>query len=164
VIGLHVLTAAYFTHDAMASRVPDYPDIEQAATLLDKDARVIVFYRYYGASPAVWLDRNVFALGVLGSLENDWARLHALGFNYILLLDMDSRHSAPGTKAPLVALARFWRSLRGQSPVGEPVLTSFTDANSPERQYCDPRFTRLMAARHLVLYQIPANATAPAKP
>ena len=66
---LHLLVAVAFTVDLKASRVPSFADIEHAAQLLPPDARVIILYRYYGASPAVWLDRNVLAIGNMQSLE-----------------------------------------------------------------------------------------------
>ncbi len=143
-----------------ASRVPSYPDIMRAGDLLPPEARVVVLYRYYGASPAVWLNRNVLPLG--GQVPSDFPGACDLayrsGFRYLLVLDIESwHHNKPGG-GPLAMVGRVIKSLRKTPPAAstgsDDSLTGFTSPTSPFRQYCDLVFTPMLVAPRTMLYSM----------
>ncbi|MDB6108557.1 MAG: hypothetical protein JWR69_307 [Pedosphaera sp.] len=157
-LGLHVLVVVIFACDVKASRVPNFTEIESVAGMLPVDARVVVVYRYYGASPAVWLNRNVFAIDNLPELEAELPKLQALGFNHLVILDLESRHHDI-SRTGLVALARrLLRAAPGKSSPEEATLTSLADSSSPVRRYCDQRFSRLLERQHIVLYSLRSSS------
>src|SRR5262249_2762767 len=100
---LHWLVAAVFPICLESSRVPNYTDIEKAAKLLPPDARVLVLYRFYGASPAVWLDRNTIASVVEDTrlLPETCDRARKAGFTHVLILDIESWHNEKTKGGPL---------------------------------------------------------------
>lgn len=153
---LHVSVAVAFTVDLKSSRVPDYDDVERAARLLPPDARVITLYRYYGASPAVWLDRNVLALGTAESLEN-CPRLRREGFEYLMILDIEAWHDQKSNDSPLAWVARLFQAIRKTPPTNAANLASYANPAGPYRQYCDSRFKMMFESPHVVLYSIPSE-------
>ncbi len=155
VLILHLLVTVAFTVDLKASRVPSFADIERAAQLLPTDARVIILYRFYGASPAVWLDRNVLAIGVMQSLES-CAHLRQAGFAHLLVLDIDTWHNAKSADGPLALATRMFQALRKAPPTNTANLGNYTNPAGPFRQYCDQHFSPLFVSPHVVLYSIPA--------
>ncbi len=158
-VTMHVLAAYVFTSDLKTSRVPDYRAIERAARIIPPAARVAVIGKTYGASPAVWLNRNVEAISEApGDLETDLPYLESMNFRYLIILDLESRHSRPSARVMSlsVILASVKRMLMGgQGPDGD-MLTHFSDPASPTRQYCDAHFARLFESRFAVLYRLPA--------
>lgn len=161
-VGMHLLVALIFTCDLKASRVPDFKDIETAARLLPADARVLMGYRYYGAGPAVWLDRNVLQFTNLEELQLALVRVRDLGFNYLMLLDIESRHSV-GLAAPngefgfIESLtARIQKFLRTSGDHGK-ALANYTDPALPLRKFCDEKFSVIYSGPHLVLYALPVQ-------
>jgi len=169
-IVLHVSLAIAFTCDLKASRVPDYTNIESAAALLPINARVVVVYRFYGASPAVWLNKNVFAVPDPDTLESKLPRLVAVGFTHLVILDMESRHDlrSLGALGLLKSTARLLGMRPSDSAVREATLTHYTEPSSPVRQFCDRRFLRLLERRWVILYSLGvgtnANSTAKSQP
>jgi hypothetical protein len=129
VLAPHLALACAATVDLKMSRVPDFPAVEQASRLLPPDARVVVFYRHYGAGPAVWLDRNVFAVHDPGHLDRQLQALKAQGFRYAAILDVNSFYS--------------WQE-----------ATDFIQPSSPFRQYCDREMKKIYAAPHVILYSM----------
>ena len=157
---LHLLVAGFFTVDLKSSRVPNYPSILRAAELLPPDARVLVLCRYYGASPAVWLNRNVlpvgdkFPAGFPGACD----LAYRSGFRYLLILDIESWHNQKTGGGPLAMMSRVIKSLRKTPPAASPEsddsLIGLTSPTSPYRQYCDLVFTPMMVAPRTVLYSM----------
>jgi hypothetical protein len=160
---LHVLIAAAFTIDLKASRVPDYADIERAAQLLPTDARVIVVYRYYGASPAVWLNRNVVPMSQMDSLQG-FGRLRREGFDYVLLLDIESWHDARGDNGLHALVSRILNAIRKAPVTNAADLPRYAGPTSSFRQYCDQRLSPLFVSPHVVLYSIPDTLASSGKP
>ena len=156
VVVLHVLLAFVFTSDLKASHVPAYSDIEDAAKLIPAHSRVIVAYPFYGASPAVWLRQNTYAVHFPGELEASLPQLQKDGFRYLILLDVKS-HSVDNHFG-LVELARIGASLvhagltaDKQQPSN---LIDCTSTNAPLRQYCEQRFKPLFSTCYVVLYSL----------
>jgi len=158
--GVQLLTATWFTSHLEAPRVPGYPQFPQVAALLPPGARVILGFEHYGASPALWLDRNVLALHTVSALDAEWPQLQKAGFTHVLLMDVVTTYgSFPkyNLRQWFASFARFQSVASSGSNVS---LTDYTGPSSPFRQYCDARFTPVFSGDHLVLYQLPA----PAKP
>jgi hypothetical protein len=154
VLILHILVALFFTMDLKTSRVHNLPDIERAGELLPPDARVVVIYRFYGAGPAVWLDRNVVPMGVPDRLEESFTRLQAEGFSHVLILDIESLHNRRSAKDPQALLARIIGAVGRAPSVENANMPAFTDPAGPFRQFCDRNFSQMFAAPHVVLYSI----------
>ena len=152
---LHVLGALACTVDLKSSRIPDIADIESAAKLLPPDARVITLYRYYGAGPAVWLDRNVVAIGTMPGLEG-CSRLRSAGFEYLIILDIEAWHDRKSDDGPLAWISRVFQAVRKKPPTNSANLASYSNPEGPYRQYCDRHFTPLFTAPHVVLYSLAA--------
>jgi hypothetical protein len=151
---IHLLVAAFFCVDLKSSRVPNYPDIIKAGEFLPADARVIAFYRFYGASPAAWLDRNMIPLSSVEALDGQLEQLKQWGFNYVLILDIESVHNKGSDTSFKAMYARIIRMLQGK-PSDNPInLPGFADPAGPARRYCDSRFSLLYAAPHVALYSI----------
>ncbi len=151
---LHLAVAALLTIDLKASRVPNFADIQHVAKLLPADARVLVLYRYYGASPAVWLDRNVLAVGVSvpSMFPGACEVARRAGFTHLLILDIESWHDDASKDGPLALAMRLFDAVRKKPPVTGANLPSFASLSSPFRQYCDQAFSPLYVAPHVVLY------------
>jgi hypothetical protein len=139
----HIVVAYVFAADLIASRVPDYPSIERVAHLLPAGARVALIYLHYGASPAVWLDRNVEKLK---DLDEDLRYLQSMNFHYLLILDVKSRYSSATARTPL---SKMTANLTPQIAPSQ-----FADPSSAERRYCDSHFRRLFDSRYAVLYSM----------
>jgi hypothetical protein len=156
VVALHILVAFMFTSDLKASHVPAYNDIEDAAKLIPVHSRVIAAYPFYGASPAVWLRQNTYAVHSPGELEASLPQLQKDGFRYLILFNVES-HSL-GSHFGLVELARMGASLfhAGFSAGREQpaTLTDYTATNAPLRQYCEQRFKPLFSTYYVVLYSL----------
>lgn len=154
----HVAVAWRFTSDLKASRVPDYPAIETAARLIAPGARVAVVGRAYGAAPAVWLNRNVETVSDYpNDLAKDLPYLESMNFRYLLILDLESRHSRKllqGTSA-----SDLMRSLKfvitGDEAADADSRTHFCDPGSAIRQFCDGHLTRIYDNPDVVLYRLP---------
>jgi dolichyl-phosphate-mannose-protein mannosyltransferase len=156
-VGLHVVVAAALAVDLRSSRVPDFPSIERMARLLPSEARVIVAYRFYGASPAVWLNRNVFAVGDIGTLTLELPKLRSAGFTHLCILDIENRHNLNAG-----GLAMLWKQLQtmlGHSPASSLHHPDYTAPTSSIRQYCDRRFPLLFDSPHALLYSLTSIAT-----
>jgi hypothetical protein len=158
-LALHILTAYLFTSDLKASRVPDYPAIERAARHIPPGARVAIVGKTYGASPAVWLNRNVEATSEEpADLARDLPYLESMNFRYLMILDLESRHSRPSAQviSVPVMVASVKRLLINHTGEADDVLTHYCDPGSPTRRYCDAHFKRLFESRFAVLYALPA--------
>ena len=151
---LHAGGVAFFTNDLKASRVPDFSEIERVARVLPTQAKVIVVYRFYGASPAVWLNRNVF--GVLGweSLDAQLPTLRDAGYSHVLIMDMASRHGGLMRAQLKNVITRLFYKKIDPPKVEDVKVSNFSSAGSPERRYCDQRFPKILEGNHVVLYSL----------
>jgi len=157
---MHVLAALAFTVDLKTSRVPNFPDIERAARLLPPDARVVVVYRFFGPSAAVWLNRNVVSFNQAARMEGHFPELRRIGFTHVLLLDIESwhesdiegRHEEGSAHGPLALAEKLLQRLRPTPSVTGASAPGFADPANPFRQYCDRHFSPLFVAPHVVLY------------
>ena len=155
---LHVLTSLIFTRDLKISRVPDFGKIESAARLIPPNSRVIVVYPYYGASPAVWLNQNVFAIDNEPALEADLPRLQEVGFTYILIMDERSRERS-FWKSGMATIATDLLHVNSHASTEiDAGLTDFANPDSPFCRYCDQRFSRIFSSEHVVLYSLQSSA------
>ena len=160
----HVFGAWIFTSDLKASRVPDLPAITRAALLLPPGTRVAVIYLGYGASPAVWLNRNVQSVSwAPQDLDRDLPAMEAANFRYLMILDVESRHRR--RQLQLMSLPVMIETLKlvltGQKLPDEEAdpLTRLANAGSPPRQYCDAHLKRIFESPSAVLYELPAGRT-----
>ena len=151
---MHVLVALALTIDLKASRVPNFPDIERAAQLLPPDARVVVVYRFFGLSLAVWLDRNVVSLNEPTGMAGRFTALRRFGFTHVLILDVESWHDKKSAVEPLAWGGRLYQVLRKTPPVIGADLPGYADPANPFRRYCDQNFSPLFVAPHVVLYSM----------
>ena len=151
-VGLHLLVALACAYDLKASRVPDFAAIQRAAQLLPQNARVVVVYRSYGASPAVWLDRNVIAIHDLATLTGRLPELKELGFTHLCIIDVESRHNQ--TLTPLASVTNEFRRLLGRPAVHPDQQANYASPTSSIRQYCDRKFAVLLDSPHTLLYRI----------
>ena len=146
VVTAHVLVAIIFVCDLKSPHVPAIGDIETAAKLIPAHSHVIAAYPFYGASPAIWLGQNTYAVHSPEELEGVLPELRKDNFDYIIILDVKS-HSMNSHKGP--------------AALGAPAtanLIDYTETNSPFRQFCDRRFTQIYATRYVVLYALkPGN-------
>jgi hypothetical protein len=155
---VHLLVAIFFTMDLKESRVPSYPEIEQAAKLLPPGARVMVLYRFYGASPAIWLDRNVIPIGSkMPSLFPSTCEMgYRAGFTHLLILDIESLHDNKTGGGPLAIVKRVLNP--GQNAATATAngssATGFTSATSPYREYCDLVMTKMFDEPRVLLYSM----------
>jgi hypothetical protein len=153
-IGMHLVVAAAFAGDLLASRVPDFADIGRAAQLLPPGARVVVAYRFYGAGPAIWLGRNVYAVADLATLMTMLPKLKEAGFTHICVLDIESRHN---DKAAGV-LGSFGNQLRrifGRAPgLAIEAERNYASPSSVIRKYLDRQFPVIFEGPHVRLYSI----------
>ncbi|MGC9944531.1 MAG: hypothetical protein ABSE48_22125, partial [Verrucomicrobiota bacterium] len=156
VVALHLLVAFVFTCDLKASHVPAFKDIENAAKLIPANSRVIAAYPFYGAGPAIWLNRNTYAVHTPEELEPVLPELQKDGFDYIIILDVKSHSVNP--HVGLADLGRMgstlFHSANGTNAQPPANLIDYTSTNSPFRQFCDHRFTRLYSTRYVVLYSL----------
>jgi len=137
-----------------SAHIPSYEDLESAARMIPPGSRVIAAYPFYGASPAVWLNQNVYAEHSVAELTAELPELEKDGFNYILIMDVKS-HSTE-RHASLASLKKLFASIiptgkETQAPVN---LTDFAALDSPLRKFCDARFHRLFSTRAVVLYAL----------
>jgi Dolichyl-phosphate-mannose-protein mannosyltransferase len=153
---LQVLTTIVFACDLKASRLTDFGIVQEAAERLPSGSRVILFYPFYGGSPAVWLNKNVMA-----TVDLDWVKVHLThlqqeGFSHIVLMDLKRLHEGSLKQNLKKMLASF--SPGGRSTAGgrDPLLTDYAVPSSPYFQYCDSRFTRLFSNDWLVVYALPS--------
>jgi hypothetical protein len=155
-VALHLLVAFVFTCDLKASHVPAFKDIENAAKLIPANSRVIAAYPFYGAGPAIWLNRNTYAVHTPEELEPVLPELQKDGFDYIIILDVKSHSVNP--HVGLADLGRMgstlFHSANGTNAQPPANLIDYTSTNSPFRQFCDHRFTRLYSTRYVVLYSL----------
>ena len=90
----------------------------------------------------------------LPALERELPKLQALGFNHLVILDLESRHHDI-SRAGLVAFAAsLFRAAPQKLSARETTLASPADFSSPVRQYCDQRFSRLLERQHVALYSL----------
>lgn len=150
---VHVLMAIFFTVDLKGSRAPNYPDIVRAGSILPPDARVIVLYRYYGASPAIWLNRNVVAVGGYSPsfFPSFCEKAFAAGFTHVMILDMESWHDPHSHDSPLAMIKRV---LNVGHPNQDASVTGLTSPSSLFRQYCDLVFEPIFSGSRVVLYSM----------
>jgi hypothetical protein len=156
IVGMHIVLAIVLARDLRSSRVPDFPSIESAARLLPPEARVVVAYPFYGASAAVWLNRNVYAVHDIGTLTMELPRLREAGFTHLCLLDIESRHNLSAER-PMTLTTRQLQKLLGRSRISPIEDAAYASAGSSIRQYCDQRFPLLFASPHALLYSIPSS-------
>ena len=71
-------------------------------------------------------------------MVRDLERLHAAGFDHLIIFDLEGKHS----------LRPFRRLSRA------PYATDFTAVASPVRHYCDQRFQKLYEGDHVLLYSL----------
>jgi len=159
VVGIHLIVAFVLTWDLKQSRVPDFAEIQKTAALIPAGARVVVVYRFYGASAGVWLHHNVLAVSDAPELEAALAKkpsLVDLGFTRLVILDLASHHGAFLKLDLATYFANAVRWAAGKPTSGTQALSLSNEAlpTSPTRQYCDPRFPRLFEGAHVVLYQL----------
>jgi hypothetical protein len=160
-IGIHLIVAFAFTWDLKQSRVPDFAEIQKTAALIPDGARVVVVYRFYGASAAVWLHHNVLAVSDAAELKAALAKkpsLGELGFTHLVILDLASHHGAfvKLDLAAYLANAVRWAVRKPNSGTQAIALSNEALPSSPTRQYCDPRFPLLFEGAHVVLYRLSA--------
>ena len=148
----HLVVAAALAIDLRSSRVPDFASIEHIASILPAEARVIVGYPFYGASPAVWLNRNVFAVIDMASLESELPILRSAGFTHLCLLDIENRHNLRSGGLPMLKKQLHRMFGRPAAPTFEE--SAYAGANSAMRRYCDQRFALLFESPHAVLYSL----------
>ena len=151
-IATHLVVAAALAVDLRSSRVPDFASIERIANMLPAEARVIVGYPFYGASPAVWLNRNVFAVIDVGSLEAELPNLRSAGFTHLCLLDIENRHNLRSGGLPM--LKKQLHKMFGHAAPNAFEESAYAGANSAMRRYCDQRFALLFESPHAVLYSL----------
>jgi hypothetical protein len=156
--GLQVLTTFVFACDLKASRLIDIGVVQQAAKLIPDGSRVILFYPFYGASPAVWLDKNVMAVPELDWVKAHLAELQQEGFSHIVLMDVKRLHAGSLKENLKRMLASFSSGKRDAVAGRDPLLTEYAVPSSPYFQYCEPRFTRLFSNDWLVVYALPSAA------
>jgi len=159
---LHVIVALLFTVDLKTCRVPSYPDIERAAKLLPADARVLVLYLHYGASPAVWLDRNVLAVSdeLPSGFPSKCAQAYRAGFTHFLILDIESWHAPRGNDGVFAMWTRLTQALLRKPPEAGQNNSGNASPGSPFHRYSDLVFSRVYDSPHVVLYSM---ASFPAK-
>jgi hypothetical protein len=151
----HCVVAWCFASDLKVSRVPDYPAIERAAQLLPPGARVGVVGKTYGASPAVWLNRNVEAISEIpADLDKNLSYLESIGFRYLIILDLESRHSRKSQRLVSLPSSVFTLNLLFTGTNSHGALTHFCDRASPTRLYCDAHFQRIFESPYTVLYAL----------
>jgi hypothetical protein len=161
---IHILIALAFTIDLKTSRVPNFSAVERAAELLPPEARVAVQYRYYGASPTVWLNRNTLVVGEPTDVAGRFAALRKFGFTHVLILDIASLHDGQGAQGPLAWVGGFFHALRKTPPLTGPNFSGYTGLANPVRQYCDTNFTSLLDAPNLRLYSMTSPPATQPKP
>ena len=155
-LGLQLATSLICTLDLKSSHVPDFDQILRAGQLLPPPARVIAAYPFYGASPAVWLQRNVIGLREVSTLAKQLPDLQKIGFDYVLVLEVKSHTEI------------FWQNGLGKTiaelfhPSGKPAPANVTTLIAPNsaadfRQFCDARFTKIFSSPAVALYLL--NAT-----
>ena len=150
----HCLLAWLVTHQLKASRIPAYASIEATARLIPPGARVVVFYRHFGGGPAVWLDRNVYAVADVPTLEQELPLLRSLRFTHLAILDVTSKQGNASKPVPLATQIKTALHLGAASQTQ--TTTGYAEPSSAERQFCDKNFQRLFATNHAVLYAIAA--------
>jgi Dolichyl-phosphate-mannose-protein mannosyltransferase len=148
-VGVQLLTVTVFAFDLKASRVPDFSEIQAAEAQLPAGARVMVIYPYYGASPAVWLNRNVLSVYRESVVEEELPKLRPLGFTHIILLDLKLSDWVSWR-------TRISALFHGNHPQDsrDPAVSRFADPASSIHQYCDRRFTKIYSAPYVVLYSV----------
>lgn len=151
---VHILLVCFMVLDLKSSRVIDFASIEEAGQLIPLNARVIVAYRHYGAAPAVWLDRNVIAISGREEHPADTVQaLQTVGFTHLMILDLESRYSAPETTFKVMIRQSFDALLNRRIRRGEQ-LTQFTGVDSPVRHFCDQHYSKLLERPHVILYSL----------
>ena len=103
---------------------------------------------------AVWLNRNVVPMSQMQSLKG-FGKLHREGFDYVLLLDIESWHDARGDNGLQALVSRISNAIRKAPVTNAADLPSYAGPTSPFRQYCDQRLSTLFISPHVVLYSIP---------
>jgi len=155
-IGLQVLTVAVFAADLKSNHVADFEGVEKAAGLIPPKSRVLVVYPFYGASPAVWLNQNDYAINRISDLQTKLTTLEKDGFDYLLIMDMKSwLFVKNGGMAAIVARLPHPASLISAK------TTDFADPASPFRHFCDSRFTPVYSSPYVVLYRLPTPGNQP---
>jgi hypothetical protein len=150
-VGLQLLTVAVFTADLKSNHVADFESVQKAAGLMPPKSRVLVVYPFYGASPAVWLNQNDYAINHISDLETQVATLEKDGFDYLLIMDLKSwLFVKNGGVAAILARLPHPASLISAKTTG------FADPASPFRHFCDSRFTSVYSSPYVVLYRLPA--------
>lgn len=152
IVALHLVVTTILTADLKASRVPDFAELQAIRQHLPASARVGVFYLHYGASPSIWLERNVLAVGRQPlPVETELAELNLHGFTHFVILDL---YQSGGGK--LANLAK-WLTHRSTGPNAafERPTSHFTAADNQVRTYCDQHFTLIQKAPHTLLYALP---------
>jgi hypothetical protein len=151
--GLHLLMVLVFSCNLKSSRVPDFPSIEMAARLIPPNSRVIVAYHHYGASPAIWLNQNVFAVPfATNNLEAHLPVLRQTGFAYILIMDLKAFQFSNAGRS---GLRQDSFHANAEKPPGrDEGITDFANPESPFRRLCDGRFDRIFSSKYAVLYSL----------
>jgi NAD(P)-dependent dehydrogenase (short-subunit alcohol dehydrogenase family) len=151
----HCLLAGLMVYQLKAPRIADYASVQAAARLIPSDARVVTLYRGYGASPAVWLHRNVYFVEDAATLERELPLLRSLHFTHLLILDTTSKQGNSNRPVPLSAQIKA--ALHLLPSARTTTTTDHAGPSSPARQFCDKNFERLFEAKHLVLYLMTAH-------
>jgi Dolichyl-phosphate-mannose-protein mannosyltransferase len=155
---LQVLTAFFFACDLKASRLVDFGIVHEAAKLIPNGSRVILFYPFYGGSPAVWLDKNVLAVPELDWVKAHLAQLQQEGFSHVVLMDVKRLHAGSLKQNLKRMLGSFSPRKRDASEGRDPLLTEYAVPSSQYFQYCDPQFTKLFSNDWLIVYALPSAA------
>jgi hypothetical protein len=152
-LGLQALTVIIFTWDLKADHVPNFENIESAGRLIPKNSRVIAAYPFYGASPAVWLNQNVFAVNSTAELIASLPKLQQNGFDYLLIMDVNSHTKKFWQGGPAKMMSALFHATPSTS-APDTILMDFANPASPLRIFCDERFSPLYSSPHAVLYSL----------
>jgi hypothetical protein len=134
--------------------VPDFAAVEQAAKVIPADARVVVVYPFYGASPAVWLHRNVLALNNLQTLQTQLPHLEKMCFSYLVLLDLKTRTKSSTTGNLAQILAALPNSSYTSKTRRDSSISNYAAPGSPWRLLCDAEFNSKFASEFVVVYSL----------
>jgi 4-amino-4-deoxy-L-arabinose transferase-like glycosyltransferase len=105
----HVAATAWFLRDLKGDRVPDQPAIAAMARHVPPEGRVAALGITWGAAPADWMRRKVWAIEGDRPLRGDLlARLRAAGFTHVLVFETTQRAGFLG--------GRRWTDERSNRP------------------------------------------------
>ena len=156
VLILHALVVIGGTINLKSSRVPNFSDVEGAAQVLPPGARVIAVYRSYGASPAVWLDRNVHSLDRLSELEARLPKLRPMGYTHVVIIDLVSHTDRFRAMNASAFLSYAMGAVSGRAETAGVPLSDSRNAFHPVWEYCEQRFGKLYERPQVAVYSLAA--------